>query len=254
LLAASVATTAPPWRILQAGVEYSARRIVDDPRFGDGLLHVVRIDSGRAKIVVRAASAGDKRNRTAAQWAKDFDFAAVINAGMYGTDFSTHIGALRVGKHWNNKTWVRRYKSVLMVGRGDSKTRIRDADALPEDERRYDAVVQNLRLIAGPGRNVWSKNRRKWSEAAVAMDADGRILFLFSRTPLSMSELNGILLRVGLGITHAQHLEGGPEASLSVRAGGVDLDLAGSYETDFMENDRNTEQWPLPNVIAVVRK
>ena len=33
------------------------------------------------------------------------------------------------------------------------------------------------------------------------------------------------------------HVEGGPEASLSVHAGGVDLDLNGSYETGFNEND-----------------
>jgi len=47
--------------------------------------------------------------------------------------------------------------------------------------------------------------------------------------------------------------EGGPEASLSIHAGGVDLDLNGSYETGFNENDDEISQWPIPNVFAVAR-
>ena len=44
------------------------------------------------------------------------------------------------------------------------------------------------------------------------------------------------------------------EASLSVHVSGADFDLSGSYETGFMENDSNQEQWSLPNVIAVIAK
>ena len=47
------------------------------------------------------------------------------------------------------------------------------------------------------------------------------------------------------------HLKGGPEASLSTHAGGLDLDLRGSYETEFNENDTNAVQWPVPNVLSV---
>ena len=50
------------------------------------------------------------------------------------------------------------------------------------------------------------------------------------------------------------HVEGGPEASLSIHAGGIDLDLNGSYETSFNENDGEKKQWPLPNVLGVARK
>jgi hypothetical protein len=50
------------------------------------------------------------------------------------------------------------------------------------------------------------------------------------------------------------HLEGGPEASLSIHVPGLDLDLCGSYETGFLEDESNKEQWPLPNVIGVLRE
>ena len=35
---------------------------------------------------------------------------------------------------------------------------------------------------------------------------------------------------------------------------GLDLDLAGSYETGFFPDDSNREQWPIPNVLGVVRE
>jgi hypothetical protein len=94
---------------------------------------------------------------------------------------------------------------------------------------------------------------RRWSEAAVAMDRDGRVILAFSRHPYSMHAFNDLLLSASLGITAAMHVEGGPEASLSIHAGGIDLDLNGSYETGFNENDDAREQWPIPNLLAVPR-
>lgn len=116
----------------------------------------------------------------------------------------------------------------------------------------YD-VLQNLRLITTNRKNVWAANNRHRSEAALAIDAEGRLLFLFSRASYSMREWNALLLRLPLKIAGAMHLEGGPEASLSIHAGGVDLDLAGSYETGFWADDSNQRQWPIPNVLGVLR-
>jgi hypothetical protein len=69
-----------------------------------------------------------------------------------------------------------------------------------------------------------------------------------------MRDFNQLLLRLPLDVQQAMHLEGGPEASLSIHAPGIDLDLSGSYETGFLEDDSNREQWPLPNVIGVARE
>lgn len=75
--------------------------------------------------------------------------------------------------------------------------------------------------------------REKWSEAALGEDSAGRILFIFSRAPFSMHDLNQELLASDIGLVAAQHLEGGPEAQLYVHAGGVEMDLYGSFETSF---------------------
>jgi hypothetical protein len=60
--------------------------------------------------------------------------------------------------------------------------------------------------------------------------AASRLLFLFTRHPCSMYELNAKLLALPLAI----------------------LDLNGSYETDF--NESEARQWPSPNVLGVAKR
>jgi hypothetical protein len=114
---------------------------------------------------------------------------------------------------------------------------------------RYRGRIQNLRLVAAPATNKWKSNGRAWSEAALAMDGAGRILIVFARAPHQMVDFNARII-AQLGVVSAQHLEGGPEASLSIRAPQLRLDRAGSFETGFFDHS-NQEQWPLPNVLVL---
>jgi hypothetical protein len=104
------------------------------------------------------------------------------------------------------------------------------------------------------GHSVWEQQERRWSEAAVAVDRQGRLLFIFSRYPYTMKELTDILLALPLAIDSAMHMDGGPPASLSIHAGGVDLDLNGSFETGALETDGLRAQSPIPNVLGVRRR
>lgn len=113
--------------------------------------------------------------------------------------------------------------------------------------------MQNLRLIAGGRKNVWAKSDKQWSEAAIAIDSTKRVLFLFSRAPHTMRDFNALVLSLPLDIQQAMHVEGGPEASLSIHVPGLDLDLCGSFESGFNPDDSNKQQWPIPNVIGVMR-
>ncbi len=69
-----------------------------------------------------------------------------------------------------------------------------------------------------------------------------------------MKELTDILLALPLAIDAAMHMDGGPPASLSIHAGGVDLDLNGSFETGALESDAVPAQSPIPNVLGVRRR
>lgn len=249
---------APPaavvWKPLQNGVELA---VLAEPA---GPLYAVRVDPSLAKLAAGIATAGPYAAgggvvQTAAQWCRTAHFSVAINLGMYEADHRTHTGYLRDGTHVNNAS-MNEYRSLLALRpvkpRGAPVLWFDLASAaMPPATRDYRLVVQNLRLIAADAQNVWAASDRKWSEAALAIDHRGRLLFLFSRAPYTMRDFNALVLRSPLDVRQAMHVEGGPEASLSIHVGGVDLDLCGSYETGFIENDSNRAQWALPNVLGV---
>ncbi|HYS52515.1 MAG TPA: phosphodiester glycosidase family protein [Thermoanaerobaculia bacterium] len=227
------------WKTLQPGVEFTTA----------GTLYIVRVDPNQAALDVALASE-EGAARTALEWSRHAHMSIVINLGMFQSDQRSNVGYLRHGSHLNNPRF-NNYRSVLAANPGILWLDF-DPAKRTVDLTRYNVVVQNLRLIAANRNNVWSPSNRRWSEAALAEDSRGRVLFLFSRVPYSMREFNERILKLPLDITRAMHLEGGPEASLSIHAGGVDLDLCGSYETGFLENGSNEHQWPIPNVLGVI--
>jgi hypothetical protein len=255
--AADQGTRAVAWRSLGPGAEYAAVPLLPKPAIGDGgVLHVVRVDPTLASIRARVAAQLGGRPRTAREWCDEPQIVAAINAGMYDRDLSTHIGFLRVGNRIESGRWVSKYSSILLLGARHPNlpvATIRDLApaARAADFDDYDSVVQNLRLIREPAINVWTQSARRWSEAAIAVDRQGRILLLFCRSPFTMHDFNALLTALPLGVVRAMHAEGGPEASLSVHGPGIELDLAGSYETGFNAGDDNGGQWPLPNVVTV---
>jgi Phosphodiester glycosidase len=245
----------PVWRELVPGASYAAIPFIADAQTGDGVLHVVRIDAATAQVVALAASAKTAGAQTAQSWCRENGLAVAINAGMYATDHSTHTGYFRLDGHINSRAWLREYKSVFALQPKVATlppAQLIDRESADDfADTDYSVVIQNLRLIKAPATNVWTRSDRAWSEAALAADREGRLLFLFMRTPSTMPAFNAALLASDLHVVRAMHLEGGPEASLSIHVAGLDLDLAGSYETGFTENDSNSRQWPIPNVIGV---
>jgi hypothetical protein len=202
------------------------------------------------------ASQNDGTLRTAREWCDDKGFSVVINAGMYAKDYVANVGYLRRGEHLNNGTWNAKYQSVLVLGpkqKGLPAAQLWDRESTPDvTAAKYEAVVQNLRLLKAPGELVWKPNGEAWSEAAVGIDSAGRVLFLFSRTPFEMADLGARLVKLPLGLVKAMHVEGGPEASLSIHTATVKLDLAGGpRHVEFGVDDGAGTQWRIPNVVGV---
>jgi hypothetical protein len=251
------------WTELEPGLEYATTeapgpRPLPPSLSIDAHLHLVRVDPKARSLAAVMAGAGDRRPRTAAQWCRERHLAVAINMGMFETDGRTNVGYARNPGYLNNGHWAGKYKAALGFGArkgGAAPLVISDLDD-PSAKARladYGTVVQNLRLIKA-GRSVWDQQERRWSEAAVAVDRQGRLLFIFSRYPYTMKELNDILLALPLGIDAAMHMDGGPPASLSIHAGGVNLDLNGSFETGALESDGVPAQVPIPNVLGVRRR
>ena len=257
IVGAEAAAQNVSWRVIQPGVEFASISSGNKASGESAGLYIVRVTPARAKLTVALASETKTGPRTAAEWCRTSGLAVAINAGMFQSDQLSNVGYLRHGKHYNNRRW-NGYRTVLALNPLDSSLpRVlwidREQSNPSQEVVRYDIVVQNLRLIARSRKSAWSQSEKRWSEAALATDSQGRLLFLFSRAPYSMHDFNDVLMKLPLDIAGAMHLEGGPEASLSIHVEGLDLDLAGSYETGFWPDDSNQRQWPIPNVLGVLR-
>jgi len=248
---------ASDWKTLAPGMDYKYAVAKKPSAVGDSRIFVLRMDPNLWQLEATGISQTDESTgHTARDWSKSHKFIAAINAGMFAADYKAHLGYMGSAAHVNNSK-VNAYQSVAAFDSRDPQSppfHIFDLDApgthFDDIQKSYASAVQNLRLIKRPGSNQWGQQNRQWSEAALGEDEKGHILFIYSRSPFSMHDLNNELLSAGIGIVAAQHLEGGPEAQLYLHVGDFELELFGSYETNFRENDSNSAAWPIPNILG----
>ncbi|HXI02545.1 MAG TPA: phosphodiester glycosidase family protein, partial [Candidatus Saccharimonadales bacterium] len=247
------------WKEIAPGMELGQFPVKAPGGIGEATITILRADPARWELQLLGAGAeGGPSGLTAHDWGVTRGLAAVINAGMFATDYRTHVGYMRSGGLVHNSRVAGSYHSVAAFGptRPDlPEFRIFDLDVPGVTMDRiladYASAVQNLRLIKRPGENRWPEQEKRWSEAALAEDDRARVLFVHCRSPYSMHDFNEELLGLDIGIVAAQHLEGGPEAQLYVAAGETRIELVGSYETAFREDDANRAALPLPNVLGL---
>ena len=246
------------WQTLAPGMELGTFSVGQSGKPYKSQVTILRIDPVYWSLEFTGISlTGDSNGKTARQWSRTHQFTAVINAGMFATDYQTHIGYLRFRGHVNNDN-VNNYQSVAAFDRRREDLphfRLFDLDSpdikLSSILRDYASVVQNLRLIKRPGQNRWQRKDEYWSEAALGEDSSGRILFIFSPHPYNMHDFNNELLNLDINLVAAQHLEGGLQAQLYVNAGGVELELSGNQASDFHQQNGISFAWPIPNVLGV---
>ena len=254
-----LARPASDWKSIASGMDLKYVAAKKQSPVGDSRIVILRMDSSLWQLeAVGITQTHEYAGHTARVWSQSRNFSAAINAGMFATDYKTHIGYMGSASHTNN-SHPNAYQSVAAFEPPGSQSlprfRIFDLDApgvhFPDILKDYTSVLQNLRLVKRSGLNQWAQQDRKWSEAALGEDDAGRVLFIYSRSPFSMHDLNDELLAAGIGLVAAQHLEGGPEAQLYVHVGNIEMELYGSYETSFRENDSNSGAVPVPNILGV---
>jgi hypothetical protein len=258
LLLAHTARAYGPWQSLAPGMDLGSFSASQPAKSGDSRVTVLRIDPNLWSLELLALGAGDgSSGLTARRWSKSYGLTAVINAGMFATDYKTHVGYLRFRNHVNNDH-VNGYQSVAAFDPrrgGLPRFHIFDLDSpgvsMGTILHDYTSAVQNLRLIRRPGENRWRQQERGWSEAALGEDESGRILFIFCRSPYTMHDLNNELLRLDIGLLSAQHLEGGPQAQLYINTSETEFEIFGSHGSSYRGNEALSGPWPIPNVLGV---
>jgi hypothetical protein len=243
---------APPapaleWRTLREGLALAIMRT--GASIGDNQLHALRIDPKAYEFVLLTGRVTGAGPQTARAWARANNLVAATNAAMFApdgrpVDFAKADGRVVTARIAGDKTVFVFDRTARLLDRG-CETFAPDAHA---------NALQGIRMIDCKGRNVWSRQPRSWSISALAEDREGRIIFLHSRSPFPVHDFIEIVRGAPFALTRCMYLEGGPEATLYVNAGDVELERVGSYETGFFENDGNTHAWPLPNVLGVRAK
>lgn len=247
------------WRKLDQGLYLGVFKAPQKSPVGDSRVTVLKINPGSYDFDIYCASRYGKKRRTSREWSLEFGLTAAINAGMYAADHLTSVGYLKSGNHLNNPRLSKKYNSIFACGAlSDDVPPAQIIDLKCQDfsslKKKYRSFTQSIRMINCHQKNVWQQQPRKWSIAALGMDAEGNILLIHCRSPYSVYDFNNILLKLPLKIYTAMYLEGGPEASLYFRIPGEERELVGSYETDFLPSNGNSVAWQIPNVIGVRRK
>jgi hypothetical protein len=157
-----------------------------------------------------------------------------------------------------NRGGLSKDKAVLAfdpLASGVPRVRIvdRECDDLDAATQGYGTLVQSIRMVSCERRNVWARSERRFSTAAIGIDGAGRILLVHARSAWTVHDLVNALLALPIGLQRAMYVEGGPEAQLYLNAGGRELELVGAFEA-LDAPVQNRGAWPVPNVVAVVRR
>lgn len=218
---------------------------------------VVRLSPDVFDFVLCAVGRGKHPPLTLRQWAQREGLEAAINASMYLPDGVTSTGYLREGSYANNSRLARRFGAFFVAGPDDDA--LPAATIIDRDEpdwqarlARYRLVIQNYRLISGDGRILWKPGGPRSAISAVGADAEGHILFLHCREPLDAYSFADGLLRLPLRLRAVMYVEGGGQAGLVLRAGGLEREFNGRSAAEFLP--AGSIRAALPNVLGARRR
>ena len=247
------------WQQLEPGLDLGEFISQQRSETGDSVVRVLRIDPHYFELKLMNASATDNgRALTAREWCRQYGLVAAVNASMYQQDYRTSVSLMRTRAHTNNAR-LSKDMAILAFDRLSPdvpavKIIDRECENFSDWKDRYGTVVQSIRMLSCTGRNVWSPQPQKWSTAAIAVDWQGRVMFIHARSPYSTHDLINILRQLPLNIARALYSEGGPQAQLFVNGGGRQLEFVGRVESGIGETSAVAIALPIPNAVGVVRK
>lgn len=247
------------WQQLERGLEMGAFVSQQRADSGDSLIRILRIDPQHFELrLMNASATASGRALTAREWCQQFDLVAAVNASMYQQDYRTSVSLMRTRRHVNNARLSKDMTILAFDPLTPDVPAVKIIDRECEDfsvwKDRYGTLVQSIRMLSCSGENVWSPQPQKWSTAAIAIDRQGRVMFIHSRSPYSTHDLINILRQLPLDIARALYTEGGPQAQLYVNGGGRQYEFVGRVESSLADTAQVSIALPIPNAVGIVRK
>jgi len=251
-------TESPGWRNLQPGLKLR----IFEPTLPTGTkgerlyVVIVKVNPKDYDFHLLTASENGEENKTLPQWMQEHDLHAAINASMFWKDLRTSTGFMKNFTHINNNYLHPKYEGFLVFNPiHKSLPEIRIIDREYDKNWRqildlYGTVIQSFRMISVRGENVWEQNGKKHSVASIGITKQGKVLFIFCQTPVTIHDFNDVLLRLPLDIVNCMFLEGGATAGLIVDGNDFSQGWKGTAET-FLWTDGPSSFVRLPNVIGI---
>ena len=246
------------WKELDKGLYFTETEAPIKSDIGNSKITILKIDPAYFHFNLISSKEKQSKNTTAVKWAEKENLIAVVNAGMFHLDFETNVGYMKNYEFVNNGN-LNNDNTILAFNRKtDTVPEVQIIDLKCQEwsvlSKAYHSYTQGIRMIDCNQKNRWSQQDKRFSIVCIAVDKDGFVLFIFSRSPYSGHDLINNLLTLPLNLHNAMYLEGGPEASIYITNNGFKFGAMGSFETDFNENDNNNRFWDIPNVIGIVKK
>ena len=255
----------PSLNIIDEGLSYQIFTNANESSVNTSEIVIITIDPNFYNINLFSSKDYNHDNLTVKEWSEKHGLIIAVNAGMFQEDYLSNVGYMKQFDSINNSN-INHYQSIAAFNPKDTNkdkfkifdiekiNGVLDTEYIKSIIDEYETVIQNLRLVKRSKENRWPQQVKKWSEVALGEDSSGNILLIFSRAPYSMHDLNNILIDLPINLECAQHLEGGPEASIYLKYNDIELKYIGSYESLFMENNNNNIFWEVPNIIGISKK
>jgi hypothetical protein len=250
------------WKTLDVGLMAAEIKGPFVSNFSDSKVTVLKIDPAFYSFEFQLSTQFDSIQRTACEWCELTGMTGAINAGMYSLkDHVSGTGYLANYGHINNPVLKDNFNALALFNPCDPTLKpFRIIDTMGESWQhtmnQYHCCLQSLRMIDEATNAVyWHKKPMiRCSMTVLAIDRSGQVLMLFVRSPYTANEFIDFMLQSGLGIKSAMYLEGGPEATLYVKVGEVEIEKFGSYVSYSNPNDDNAEVRKMPNVLGFRKK
>ncbi len=246
------------WRNLEKGLELGIFQAPKKSVLGDSLIRILRTDTHYFSLrLLNATSRDQGKRRSMKNWANENELVAAINASMYQKDMMSSVSYMKTRQH-TNSNWVSKDKTILAFDPTDKSlppVRIIDRDCEDFDKlrRSYGTLIQSIRMVSCQGANMWGRQTKMWSTAAIGLDRQDRVLFIHVRSPYTTHDLTNMLLKLPIGLKQAMYVEGGADAQLYINTGKEKHEFIGSYSSGSREHDENIFSHPVPNVLGLVR-
>jgi hypothetical protein len=247
------------WKKLQPGLWLQIFEPRTQTKTGEERLYisVLKIDPEQYNFYLLTASEKDEQRKTLPEWMETHDLHAVINASMFWKDQQTSTGFMKNYDHVNNAYIHPKYEGFLVFNPiYDRLPEIQIIDREHHENWRellgkYNTVVQSYRMISLKGKNVWEQGSKKYSVASVGITNSGYVLFIFCQTPITIHDVNEVLLTLPLNLKACIFAEGGPTAGLVVFAHNNSIQGWKGTSEFFLWSDAPSSFVQIPNVIGI---